>query len=140
MNNTLYPCLWLESHAADAAAFYCSVFPNSRILSNNGMALSFELNGTRFLAIQGAKPQDFSHAVSFVIECSNQEEIDYYWNALGSEGVYEQCGWLKDKYGLSWQVVPSILPQLLSDLEKAPRVVHAFMQMSKFDIAALQNA
>lgn len=104
------------------------------------MAVNFELNGNRFLAIQGANPQEFSHAVSFVIECSTQEEIDYYWDKLGEGGVYERCGWLKDKYGLSWQIVPKILSQLLSDSEKAPRVVQAFLAMTKFDIDALQKA
>lgn len=140
MSNSPFPCLWLESNAEAAAAFYCSVFPNSRIVSNNGMAVSFELNGNRFLALQGADSNGFTHAISFVIECSSQEEIDMYWDKLGEGGAYERCGWLKDKYGVSWQVVPKILSQLLSDPEKAPRVVQAFLAMTKFDIDALQKA
>lgn len=102
------------------------------------MVTTFELNGTKFMGLNGGPTFNFTEAVSFVINCDTQEEIDYYWNNFTKDGGKESmCGWCKDKYGLSWQVVPSILEKLMSDPAKAPRVVEAFMKMKKFDIQTL---
>lgn len=140
MSTTMYPCLWFDGKAKEAADFYCSVFKNSKITAENPMVVRFELEGNSFMALNGGPKYQFTPATSFVIECRNQEEIDYYWEKLGKDGRYDQCGWLQDKYGLSWQVVPVVLGKLMSDPEKAPRVIEAFMKMSKFDIQALENA
>ena len=105
------------------------------------MVVYFELNGTLFMGLNGGPQFQFTEAVSFVIPCENQPEIDHYWNKLTADGGKEgQCGWLKDKFGLSWQVVPTILGELMSQPEKGQRVVQAFMKMKKFDIEALKNA
>ncbi len=141
MKNPIYPCLWFDGKAQEAANFYCSVFENSKIISDNQMVVAFELNGKKFIGLNGGPHFKFNEAVSFVIECEDQEEIDYYWNTLTANGGSESmCGWLKDKYGVSWQVVPAILPELMSDPEKAPRVMEAFMKMKKFDIKTLMEA
>lgn len=141
MNNAIYPCLWFDGKAQEAAGFYCSIFKGSRIIAENPMVVTFELNGTKFMGLNGGPQFTFNEAVSFVIDCETQEEIDHYWSALTAEGgVESSCGWLKDKFGVSWQVVPTVLPRLLSDPEKAPRVMEAFMKMKKFDIAALEQA
>lgn len=140
MNNHMYPCLWFDGQAQAAAEHYCSIFKNSTITEANAFAVIFELNGNKFMGLNGGPKYTFTPATSFVIECDTQQEIDYYWEKLGADGRYDQCGWLSDKFGVSWQVVPSALKKLLSDAEKAPRVVEAFMQMSKFDIATLENA
>ncbi|WP_026628917.1 VOC family protein [Dyadobacter alkalitolerans] len=140
MIKPLYPCLWYNGNAKEAADYYCSIFKSSKITSENPMVVTFELNGFKFMGLNGGPHYQFSPATSFVVECDTQEEIDYYWEKLGEGGSYNQCGWLDDKFGMSWQVVPSVLSKLMSDPEKAPRVIAAFMQMSKFDIAALENA
>ncbi|MCF2493170.1 MULTISPECIES: VOC family protein [Dyadobacter] len=140
MIKPLYPCLWYNGNAKEAADYYCSIFKSSKITSENPMVVTFELNGFKFMGLNGGPHYQFSPATSFVVECDTQEEIDYYWEKLGEGGSYNQCGWLDDKFGMSWQVVPSVLSKLMSDPEKAPRVIEAFMQMSKFDIAALENA
>lgn len=136
----MYPCLWFDGQAKTAADYYCSIFKNSKILSENPMVVTFELNGNKFMGLNGGPNYKFTPATSFVIECETQEEIDYYWNKLGDGGRYDKCGWLDDKFGVSWQVVPAVLSKLMSDPEKASRVVNAFMQMSKFDIETLMNA
>lgn len=136
----IMPFLWFNNHAAEAATFYTSVFPNSRIVQSNPMVTHFELEGMQVAALNGGPMFKLSEAFSFVINCDTQEEIDYYWNALTKDGEESRCGWLKDKFGLSWQVVPSILGKLMSDPEKAPRVTQAFMQMTKFEIDKLLNA
>ncbi len=100
----------------------------------------FELNGIQFKALNGGPHYQFSPAISFVIECQTQAEIDHYWDRLVKEGTPSRCGWLSDKYGVSWQIVPTILGKLMADPERAPRVVQAFMQMTKLDITALENA
>lgn len=138
--NSLYPCLWFDGQAKTAAAYYCSIFPNSKITSENPIVVRFELNGFQFMGLNGGPQYQFSAANSYVIECETQEEIDHYWNKLGTNGVYNQCGWLDDQYGVSWQIVPTILGELMADPEKAPRVMQAFMQMRKFDIETLMNA
>ena len=140
MIKPLYPCLWYDGNAKEAADYYCSIFKSSKITSENPMVVTFELNGFKFMGLNGGPHYKFSPATSFVVECDTQEEIDFYWEKLGDGGSYSQCGWLDDKFGMSWQIVPTVLSKLMSDPEKAPRVVEAFMQMSKFDIATLENA
>ncbi len=141
MTKALYPCLWFNGNARAAADFYCSIFPNSKIIQDSGMVVNFELNGQFFMGLNGGDKFQFNEAVSYVISCKDQEEIDYYWNKLIADGGKESmCGWCKDKFGFSWQVVPTILGQLMSDPQKGPRVVQAFMKMRKFDIEALKNA
>lgn len=140
MKNPIYPCLWFEQQAKEAATYYCSIFKNSKIISENPIVVIFELNGNKFMALNGRTKFNFTEAVSFVIECEDQAEIDHYWNELTREGKESMCGWLKDKYGVSWQIVPAILGELMSDPEKGPRVVEAFMKMKKFDIATLLKA
>lgn len=140
MKNQITPCLWFDGQAEEAAKFYCSVFTNSKILASNPMVTSFELNGTKFIGLNGGPMFKFNEAISFSVDCETQEEIDYFWDRLTDGGEESQCGWLKDKYGVSWQIVPSILEKLMSDPEKSPRVVEAFMQMKKFDIEKLLQA
>ncbi|MEY4292640.1 MAG: hypothetical protein RIQ61_1017 [Bacteroidota bacterium] len=140
MSNKLYPCLWFDGQAKAAAEFYCSVFKDSKILSVNPMAVVFEINQSKFMALNGGPEYKFSAANSYIITCDTQEEIDYYWDQFGREGQPGKCGWMIDKYGVSWQIVPSILGSLMNDPEKAPKVMYAFMQMSKFDIEKLINA
>jgi predicted 3-demethylubiquinone-9 3-methyltransferase (glyoxalase superfamily) len=141
MKNLIYPCLWFDGQAQEAAKFYCSIFPNSKITADNQMVATFELDGKKVMGLNGGPQFKFNEAVSFVIDCETQEEIDHYWEKLTSEGGQEgNCGWLKDKYGVSWQVVPAILPKLLSDPEKAQKVMDAYLKMKKFDIKTLENA
>jgi len=149
------PFLWFDNNAEEAAQFYTSVFKNSRILSvsrygdagpgpqGSVMVVSFQLEGQQFTALNGGPPFKFSEAFSFVVNCENQQEIDYYWNKLTSGGGQEsQCGWLKDKFGFSWQIVPTALGKLMSDKDpkKANRVMQALLQMKKVDIATLEQA
>ncbi len=137
----MYPCLWFDGQARAAADFYCTIFPNSKIINDSGMVVNFELNGQFFMGLNGGDNFKFNEAVSFVIPCKDQEEIDHYWYKLTGDGGKEECGgWCKDRFGLSWQVVPTILGELMSNPERGQRVVHAFMKMRKFDIEALQNA
>ncbi|MFA5046817.1 MAG: VOC family protein [Paludibacter sp.] len=140
MTNQLYPCLWFDGQAKAAAEFYCSIFSNSKITDENPMVVRWELNGQQFMGLNGGPMYKFSPANSYVIECDTQEEIDHFWNKLGEDGIYNQCGWLDDKFGVSWQIIPGILGKLMADPEKGDKVVKAFMQMKKFDIATLQNA
>lgn len=140
MTNQLYPCLWFDGQAKAAAEFYCSIFPNSKISSENPMVVRWEINGHPFMGLNGGPHYKFSPANSYVVECDTQEEIDHYWNKLGEGGIHNQCGWLDDKFGVSWQIVPSILGKLMSDPERSQRVMAAFMQMKKFDIEKLVNA
>ena len=141
MNNQIYPCLWFDGQARAAADFYCSVFPNSKIIIDNGMVVNFELNGQLYMGLNGGDMFKFNEAVSFVIPCDDQQEIDHYWNKLTADGGQESmCGWCKDKFSVSWQVVPAILGKLMSDPEKGQRVVQAFMKMRKFDIDTLLTA
>lgn len=155
-NQKITPCLWFENQAEEAANFYTSVFKNSKIesISRYGkegfeihgqkegtvLTVNFQINGQPFTALNGGPVFKFSEAVSFQVFCETQEEIDHYWNELTHGGQEGQCGWLKDKFGLSWQVVPTILPKLLTDPAKAGRVTKAFLQMKKFDIEKLLQA
>lgn len=141
MTNKIYTCLWFDGQAQVAANFYCSIFKNSKITSDNPMVVNFELDGKKFMGLNGGSHFKFNESISFVVDCETQEEIDYYWSNLIAEGGEEgNCGWLKDKFGISWQIVPTILPRLLSDPIKSQRVIAAFMKMKKFDIQTLENA
>ena len=137
----MYPCLWFDGKARAAADFYCTIFPNSKIINDSGMVVNFELNGEYFMGLNGGANFTFNEAVSFVIPCKDQAEIDHYWYKLIADGGNEgNCGWCKDKFGLSWQVVPTDLGKLMSHPEKGQRVVQAFMKMKKFDIEMLEKA
>lgn len=141
MKKEIYPCLWFNNQAQEAAEFYCTVFKNSTITANNPMVVNFELDGTKFMGLNGGPQFKFNESVSFVVQCDTQEEIDHYWDNLTKDGGEESmCGWLKDKYGVSWQIVPSILGKLMSDPEKSDRVMKTFLQMKKFDIKKLEQA
>jgi predicted 3-demethylubiquinone-9 3-methyltransferase (glyoxalase superfamily) len=153
MTNQIIPFLWFDNQAEEAAIFYTSVFKNSKIenISRYGkegyefhkqkegtaMTVGFKINGQSFTALNGGPLFRFNEAISFQVFCETQDEIDYYWNSLTEDGEEGQCGWLKDKFGISWQIVPSILSKLLSDPLKAGRVTNAFLQMKKFDIGKL---
>jgi predicted 3-demethylubiquinone-9 3-methyltransferase (glyoxalase superfamily) len=146
------PHLWFDQSARDAAEFYVSVFANSRITSETALhdipygdcdLVAFELEGQSFLAISGAGPAfKFNEAISFLVHCDTQDEIDHYWQKLSAVREAEQCGWLKDKYGLSWQIVPKVMIEMLTskDEAKKSRLIKAFLQMKKLDIETLQNA
>lgn len=140
MKNPIYPCLWFDGKAREAAEFYCSVFPGSAILSSSPMVVQFTVNGNRFMGLNGGPMYQITEGVSFVVECESQEEIDYYWEKLTEGGEESMCGWLKDKYGVSWQIIPAILYELMDDPERGPRVIEAFLKMRKFDIQTLLNA
>ena len=152
----IVPHLWYAKEAEEAAAFYASVFPDSRVVrvtalpaeSPSGPAgsvkvVEFELFGQPFMAITAGPLDDFNHAVSFVVNCDDQAEVDRYWNALlAAGGTAEQCGWLRDRFGLCWQIVPTVLGRLMTDPDraKAKRAVEAMLKMVKLDAAALQAA
>ena len=128
MNNQIFPCMWFDGNAKAAADFYCSVFKNSKILDENPMVVMFELNGNKVMGLNGGPHFKFNEALSFVVNCDTQEEIDYYWEKFTADGGQESmCGWLKDKFGFSWQIVPSMIAQLMSDPEKGQRVMQAIM-------------
>jgi predicted 3-demethylubiquinone-9 3-methyltransferase (glyoxalase superfamily) len=148
------PCLWFDTEGEDAAELYTSVFPNSRIThvarygeavpqkAGTAMTVAFELDGQKFVALNGGPQFKFGEAISFQIYCGSQEEVDEYWSRLSEGGEEGACGWLKDRYGLSWQVVPRRLTELLeeTDAETSQRVMGAMLQMKKIDIAALEDA
>ena len=141
------PFLWFDGQCREAAAFYVSVFPNSRILGDEALEsgpaeesafVEFEIGGAYFSAVDGGPMYQFTHAISFVVQCDSQEEIDHYWESLSEGGTPEQCGWLQDKFGVSWQIVPSMLSELM---ERNPAaVMEALLQMEKIDIAKLREA
>ena len=141
------PFLWFDGQAREAAEFYVSVFPNSRILSDSeissgpaegGGLVEFEIDGQKFGAVDGGPMFKFTPAISFVISCDSQEEIDYFWDRLSEDGEPGQCGWLEDRFGLSWQVVPAILPDLMEG--NAASVMEALLTMRKIDIEQLRRA
>ncbi|MBA4187307.1 MAG: hypothetical protein C0467_04730 [Planctomycetaceae bacterium] len=142
------PFLWFDGQAEEAANFYVSIFPDSAVTNITpgpggvAMVVEFRLAGLQLLALNGGPHFKFNEAISLSIDCHSQAEVDDLWEKLSAGGSKGQCGWLKDKYGLSWQVVPSVLPNLLADADpaKAARVMGAMMQMTKLDIQALQNA
>lgn len=139
MSHKIYPCLWLDGQAHEAADYYCSIFPNSRILNKTPLVAVFELDGIRHMTLNGGPEFAFNEAISLVVTCENQEEVDYYWDKLTAGGKESKCGWLQDKFGVSWQIVPAVLGELMSDPEQAPKVMYAFMQMKKLIIKDLIN-
>ncbi len=143
--------LWFDKEAEEAAKFYCSVFPDSRITniriihdtpSGDCDVVSFTIFSQLFIGISAGPLFKFNESISFIVYCDTQDEIDYYWEKLSAVPEAEQCGWLKDKYGLSWQIVPAVFDEMMqsSDSKKVERVTRAFLKMKKFDIAALQSA
>jgi predicted 3-demethylubiquinone-9 3-methyltransferase (glyoxalase superfamily) len=152
--NEITPCLWFDTEGEDAAKLYTSVFPNSKILNisrygeagprdaGTVMTVDFELGGQKFLALNGGPDFKFSEAISFQVSCETQDEVDMFWSKLSEGGEEGPCGWLKDRFGLSWQIVPTALPRLLGDpdQEKAQRVMAAMLKMRKIDIAELERA
>jgi predicted 3-demethylubiquinone-9 3-methyltransferase (glyoxalase superfamily) len=158
LKHKITPCLWFDSEAEEAASFYTSVFENSRIKRINRygkagrevhgkdagsvLTVEFEIDGQPFVALNGGPLFKFNEAVSFQVFCDTQNEIDYFWEALSRGGTESRCGWLKDKYGVSWQIVPSALPQMMADADaaKSERAMNALLQMSKLDLDALRRA
>lgn len=137
------PYLWYEHQAQDAAAFYCTLFQNSKITSLSDIVVEFELDGIQFIALNGGPQYTFSEAVSFFVLCKDQAEVDYFWHAFTSEGGQEsQCGWCKDKFGLSWQIVPQRFMQMMAEgsPEQVQRVVEVMMPMKKMIIAEFEKA
>ena len=152
------PCLWFDSNAEEAVNFYVSIFKNSKIgkISRYGeagyeihrkpagtvMTIEFELNGQAFTALNGGPIFKFNEAISFQVSCESQEDVDYYWGKLSKGGEEGPCGWLKDKYGLSWQIVPTVLGEMMQDKdpEKSEKVMKAMLQMKKLDIKSLEQA
>ena len=152
------PFLWFDDKAEEAAKFYASIFKNSKIgkmtrydeeaaqasgrPAGSVMTVEFQLEGQEFVALNGGPHFKFTEAVSFVVNCETQEEVDYFWSKLSAGGEESRCGWLKDKFDLSWQVVPVVLIEMLTDKDtaKAKRVMHAMLQMDKIDIPTLKNA
>ena len=154
------PCLWFDNQAEEAVAFYAGIFRNSRILNisrygeagremhgkpaGSVMTIAFELDGQAFTALNGGPVFKFNEAISFQVNCETKEDVDYYWEKLseGGDESAQQCGWLKDKYGASWQVVPSVLPEMMRDPnpEKSGRVMEAMLRMKKIDIDELKRA
>ncbi len=156
ITHQISPCLWFDQKAEEAVNFYISVFKNSKILrksyytsegyeihkqkAGSVMTVDFQINGQTFTALNGGPIFKFNEAVSFQVYCETQKEIDYYWSKLTDGGEEGPCGWLKDRYGVSWQIVPSILSKLMSDPARAERVTKAFLQMKKLDIETLKRA
>ncbi|MEO6229033.1 MAG: VOC family protein [Ferruginibacter sp.] len=141
MTDQIYPCLWFDGNAKAAAEFYCSVFKNSKITADTPMVVTFEINGTKFMGLNGGPQFKFDEAISFVVNCDTQEDIDYYWEKLTADGGKESmCGWLKDKFGVSWQIVPTVIGKLMSDPERAQRVMPVLMGMKKLNIQQLEEA
>jgi predicted 3-demethylubiquinone-9 3-methyltransferase (glyoxalase superfamily) len=148
------PCLWFDTDGEDAARFYTSVFPNSKITEvtrygsagprseGTVMTVVFELDGQEFLALNGGPQFTFGEAISFQVFCESQDEVDAYWSKLSDGGEQGPCGWLKDRFGLSWQIVPTVLPQLLADPDaaKSQRVMQAMLGMNKIQIDQLEQA
>lgn len=149
------PCLWFDGEAEEAARFYVSVLPGSRIdhvqknvtdspggKAGTALVVKFTLAGQSFLALNGGARFEYTHAISFMVDCADQGEVDRLWGALSDGGAVERCGWLKDRYGVSWQIVPRVLPELLGDPDplKAQRVMQAMLQMVKLDITGLKAA
>ena len=152
------PCLWFDNQAEEAANFYVSIFKNSKmgIIARYGeagaevsgrpkgtvMTVTFKLDGQEFMALNGGPIFKFTEAISFIVNCKTQKEVDTMWTKLSAGGAEVQCGWLKDKYGLSWQIVPSGMDEMLAgnDKEKIARVTQAFLKMKRFDIAELERA
>lgn len=151
IKSQIVPHLWYDKEAKEAAEFYCSIFPDSKITNITTLhdtptgdcdIVSFELSGDSFMAISAGPMFKFNESISFIVYCETQEQIDYYWNKLSADPQAEVCGWLKDKYGLSWQITPVRMDEMMRDgtKEQIARVTQAFLKMKKFDIAELQKA
>jgi predicted 3-demethylubiquinone-9 3-methyltransferase (glyoxalase superfamily) len=154
MAKAITPCLWFDTQGEDAARFYTAIFPNSRITDvarygsagprteGEVMTAAFELDGQPFVALNGGPEFTFNEAISFQVSCKDQDEVDRYWDALAEGGEEGPCGWLKDKFGVSWQIVPEALPRLLGDPdpERAQRAMAAMLQMKKLDVSELEAA
>jgi predicted 3-demethylubiquinone-9 3-methyltransferase (glyoxalase superfamily) len=151
IKNKIVPHLWFDKEAKEAAHFYYSIFPDSSVTSattlhdtpsGDSHVVSFTLSGHPFMAISAGPLFKFNESISFMVYCDTQEEIDYYWEKLSAVPEAEQCGWLKDKFGLSWQIVPASLDEMMQDqdTERVARVTEAFLKMKKFDLAVLQRA
>lgn len=141
MAKPLVTCLWFDGQAEAAANYYCKVFKDAKITQVTPMVVTFELNGNKFMGLNGGPQFKFNEAISLMVNCDSQEEIDYYWDTLSKNGGEESvCGWLKDKFGLSWQIVPANLGELMAEPEKAQRVMEKVMQMKKLDKTVLENA
>lgn len=137
MTKPIYYCLWFDNQAKEAAAFYCSIFKDGKIISENPMVVNFEINGTRFMGLNGGPKFKPNEAVSMVIECKSQTEIDHYWASFsGNGGAESQCGWVKDKFGFSWQIIPANLGILMAN----PNAMAALMKMKKIEISVLESA
>lgn len=143
------PFLWYDGNAVEAAEFYVSIFDNASIVdarnigggaAENASIVSFDLDGQGFTALDGGPMFQFSAAISFVVNCDTQEEVDYFWERLGEGGAHDMCGWLRDKFGVSWQIVPTAVPELLADPDKSGAVMEAMLGMRKIDIQALRDA
>jgi predicted 3-demethylubiquinone-9 3-methyltransferase (glyoxalase superfamily) len=148
------PCLWFDTEAEEAANFYVVLIPGSRIVdvvrnseagpgkAGSALMVTFELAGAQYLALNGGPVFKFTEAISLSVDCADQAEVDYFWEKLGAGGSYSRCGWLKDRYGLSWQIVPGRLPELLGGADKAGarRTMEAMLQMRKIDVATLERA
>jgi len=155
VSSKISPCLWFDGEAEEAAKLYVSLLPDSRIervqrnvvdgpagKAGSVLVVEFTLAGQRFIALNGGVRMEYTHAISFCVSCDNQAEVDRLWDRLSDGGAVERCGWLKDRYRVSWQIVPAVLPRLLGDPDpaKAQRAMQAMLQMVKLDIAALEKA
>jgi predicted 3-demethylubiquinone-9 3-methyltransferase (glyoxalase superfamily) len=154
MSGTITTCLWFDTEGEEAAEFWCSVIPNSRVNevtrygeagprpAGTAMTVSFDLDGQPYVALNGGPEYHFNEAVSLQISCADQAEVDHYWDTLSEGGAPGPCGWLKDRFGFSWQVVPAVLPELLGDPDpdRAQRAMKAMLSMGKLDIAAIRAA
>jgi predicted 3-demethylubiquinone-9 3-methyltransferase (glyoxalase superfamily) len=138
----IIPFLWFDGQAEQAARFYTSIFKKSKIESISPMSATFRLDGVKFIALNGGPQFKFTEAISFFVSCKTQKEIDYFWQKLSAGGEKSRCGWLKDRFGVSWQIVPAILGELLNDEddEKSNRVMQAMLKMTKLDIKKLKQA
>ena len=158
LSGDITPCLWFDTEAEEAANFYCSIFENAKVgkisrypkagqevhrkRPGSVMVVEFEINGQTFTALNGGPNFKFNEAVPFQVRCETQAEVDHYWSKLTQGGEEGPCGWLKDKYGLSWQIVPTAIPKMMTDPDptKSERVMNAFLKMKKLDIAAIERA
>lgn len=145
LNSTIQkiaPFLWFDNQAGDAAKFYVSIFKNSKIINISPMSSTFELEGLKFMALNGGPQFKFTEAISFFVNCETQDEVDEFWEKLSAGGEKSQCGWLKDKFGMSWQIIPTILGELLGDPDpvKSQRVMQAMLKMKKLEISKLKEA
>ena len=141
MAKPLVTCLWFDGQAEAAAKYYCTVFKDSKITQVTPMVVTFELNGNKFMGLNGGPQFKFDEVISLMVNCDSQEEIDYYWDTFVNDGGTESvCGWLKDKFGLSWQIVPSNIGELMATPERAKRVMDAVMKMKKLDMKKMEEA